>query len=187
MVLTLHLLIRSSKLRFARSREDDFRHKIWTITATRETIDNVPFSGRGAKMRPPQIVPLSRQAIDILKQIQEISGHLELVFPGDHNPYKPMSENTTNRARRLMGYDVKTDVCGHGLRAMACCALMESALWSRDTVERQLSHQERNSVRAAYVHRPTRMYMMQWWSDYLDVSREGYVTPYIYVRQQKRG
>ena len=188
-VLTLHLFIRSSELRLARWNEIDFRHKIWTIPATRETIEKVRFSGRGAKMRTPHIVPLSRQAIAILKQIHEISGHLELVFPGDHNPYKPMSENTVNRALRLMGYDTKTDVCGHGFRAMACSALVESELWSRDAVERQMSHQERNSVRAAYIHRAehldARKAMMQWWSDYLDVSREGYVAPYIYARQHK--
>ncbi|CAD5753448.1 phage integrase [Escherichia coli] len=188
-VLTLHLFIRSSELRFARWSEIDFRHKIWTIPATREAIDKVRFSGRGAKMRTPHIVPLSRQAIALLKQIQELSGHLDLVFPGDHNPYKPMSENTTNRALRLMGYDTKTEICGHGLRAMACSALVESDLWSRDTVERQMSHQERNSVRAAYVHKAehleARKAMMQWWSDYLDVCREGYVAPYIYARQHK--
>ncbi|EBU3152567.1 DUF4102 domain-containing protein [Salmonella enterica] len=188
-VLTLHLFIRSSELRFARWSEIDFRHKIWTIPATRKAIDKVRFSGRGAKMRTPHIVPLSRQAIAILKQIQEISGHLDLVFPGDHNPYKPMSENTVNRALRLMGYDTKADVCGHGFRAMACSALVESELWSRDAVERQMSHQERNSVRAAYIHRAehldTRKAMMQWWSDYLDSSREGYVAPYIYARQHK--
>ncbi|HDW3138300.1 TPA: integrase arm-type DNA-binding domain-containing protein [Escherichia fergusonii] len=188
-VLTLHLFIRSSELRFARWGEIDFRNKIWTIPATREAIEKVRFSGRGAKMRTPHIVPLSRQAIVILKQIQEISGHLELVFPGDHNPYKPMSENTVNRALRLMGYDTKTDVCGHGFRAMACSALVESELWSRDAVERQMSHQERNSVRAAYIHRAehldARTAMMQWWSDYLDVSREGYVAPYIYARRHK--
>ncbi|EMA7952139.1 integrase arm-type DNA-binding domain-containing protein [Salmonella enterica] len=188
-VLTLHLFIRSSELRFARWSEIDFRHKIWTIPATRETIEKVRFSGRGAKMRTPHIVPLSWQSIAILKQIQEISGHLELVFPGDHNPYKPMSENTINRALRLMGYDTKADVCGHGFRAMACSALVESELWSRDSVERQMSHQERNSVRAAYIHRAehldARKAMMQWWSDYLDVSREGYVAPYIYARRHK--
>lgn len=188
-VLTLHLFIRSSELRFARWSEIDFRHKIWTIPATREAIEKVRFSGRGAKMRTPHIVPLSRQAIAILKQIHEISGHLELVFPGDHNPYKPMSENTTNRALRLMGYDTKTDVCGHGFRAMACSALVESELWSRDAIERQMSHQERNSVRAAYIHRAehldARKAMMQWWSDYLDESREGYVAPYIYARRHK--
>ncbi|EBX6014777.1 DUF4102 domain-containing protein [Salmonella enterica subsp. enterica serovar Dortmund] len=188
-VLTLHLFIRSSELRFARWSEIDFRNKIWTIPATRKAIDKVRFSGRGAKMRTPHIVPLSRQAIAILKQIQEISGHLELIFPGDHDPYKPMSENTTNRALRLMGYNTKTDVCGHGFRTMACTALVESQLWSRDAVERQMSHQERNSVRAAYVHKAehleARKIMMQWWSDYLDVCREGYVAPYIYARQHK--
>ncbi|EKB5403218.1 integrase arm-type DNA-binding domain-containing protein [Salmonella enterica] len=186
-VLTLHLFIRSSELRFARWSEIDFRHKIWTIPATREAIDKVRFSGRGAKMRTPHIVPLSRQAITILKQIKEISGHLELVFPGDHNPYKPMSENTINRALRLMGYDTKTDVCGHGFRAMACSALVESELWSRDAVERQMSHQERNSVRAAYIHKAehldARKAMMQWWSDYLDMSREEYIPPWIYARE----
>ncbi len=65
--LTLHLFIRSSELRFARWSEIDFRHKIWTIPATREAIDKVQFSGRGAKMRTPHIVPLSCQAIAILK------------------------------------------------------------------------------------------------------------------------
>ncbi|EFA6625042.1 integrase arm-type DNA-binding domain-containing protein [Escherichia albertii] len=188
-VLTLHLFIRSSELRFARWSEIDFRNKIWTIPATREAIDKVRFSGRGAKMRTPHIVPLSRQAIAILKQIQDISGHLDLVFPGDHNPYRPMSENTTNRALRLMGYDTKTDVCGHGFRTMACTALVESELWSEDTVERQMSHQERNGVRAAYVHKAqhleARKMMMQWWSDYLDANREEYVAPYIYARQHK--
>ncbi|GLR10938.1 hypothetical protein GCM10007905_36580 [Mixta theicola] len=187
--LTLHLFIRSSEQRFARWNEIDFRHKVWIIPATREAIDNVRYSGRGAKMRTPHIVPLSHQAIAILKQIKEISGHLDLVFPGDHNPYKPMSENTVNRALRLMGYCTKTDVCGHGFRAMACSALVESELWSKDAVEWQMSHQERNSVRAAYIHRAehpdARKAMMQWWSDYLDTSREGYVASYIYARQHR--
>lgn len=140
-MLTLHLFIRSSELRFARWNEIDFRNRIWTIPATRETITGVRYSGRGAKMRTPHIVPLSRQAICILKQIKEISGHLEIVFPGDHSPYKPMCENTVNKALQLMGYDTKVDVCGHGFRAMACSALMESGLWLQDAVERQMSHQ----------------------------------------------
>ncbi|KUQ38055.1 phage integrase central domain-containing protein, partial [Enterobacter hormaechei] len=151
-LLTLHLFIRSSELRFARWSEIDFRNRTWTIPATREAIAGVRYSGRGAKMRTAHIVPLSEQAIAILKRIKDISGDGELVFPGDHNPYKPMCENTVNKALRLMGYDTKHDICGHGLRAMACSALMESGLWSQDAVERQMSHQERNSVRAAYIH-----------------------------------
>lgn len=182
--LTLHLFIRSSELRFARWSEIDFRNRIWTIPATREAIPDVRYSGRGAKMRTPHIVPLSHQAITLLKQIREISGHQVLIFPGDHNPYKPMCENTVNKALRLMGYDTKDEICGHGFRAMACSALMESGLWSQDAVERQMSHQERNSVRAAYTHKAeyldARKAMMQWWSDYLDMNREGYVASYVY-------
>lgn len=187
-VLTLHLFIRSSELRFARWSEIDFRHKIWTIPPPARPSTKFGFRGVAQKC-VLRISYRSPAAIALLKQIQELSGHLDLVFPGDHNPYKPMSENTTNRALRLMGYDTKTEICGHGLRAMACSATVESDLWSRDTVERQMSHRERNSVRAAYVHKAehleARKAMMQWWSDYLDVCREGYVAPYIYARQHK--
>lgn len=77
--LTLHVFIRSSELRFARWTEISFRNKIWTIPATREPIPEVRYSDRGAKMRTPHIVPRSQQAIDILKQIREISGDQELL------------------------------------------------------------------------------------------------------------
>lgn len=185
-LLTLHLFIRSSELRFARWDEIDFRNNIWTLPATREILPGVRYSGRGAKMRTPHIVPLSRQAIDILIQIKDISGHQKLVFPGDHNPYKPMCENTVNKALRLMGYDTKSEICGHGFRAMACSALMETGLWSQDAVERQMSHQERNSVRLAYIHKAEHLHarqtMMQWWSDYLDMCQREYIPPYIWSR-----
>ncbi|STT55314.1 integrase [Klebsiella pneumoniae] len=149
----LHVFIRSSELRFARWSEIDFTNRVWTIPATREPIIGVRYSGRGAKMRMPHIVPLSEQSIAILKQIKDITGNNELIFPGDHNPYKPMCENTVNKALRVMGYDTKKDICGHGFRAMACSALMESGLWAKDAVERQMSHQERNTVRMAYIHK----------------------------------
>lgn len=181
-LLTLHLFIRSSELRFARWSEIDFINRIWTIPATREAIVGVRYSGRGAKMRTAHIVPLSQQAIAILKRIKEISGAYELVFPGDHNPYRPMCENAVNKALRLMGFDTKQDICGHGFRAMACSALMESGLWSQDAVERQMSHQERNTVRLAYIHKAeyleARKAMMQWWSDYIDTCRVAYVPPF---------
>lgn len=188
-LLTLHLFIRSSELRFARWSEIDFRNRTWTIPATREAIAGVRYSGRGAKMRTAHIVPLSEQAIAILKRIKDISGDGELVFPGDHNPYKPMCENTVNKALRLMGYDTKQDICGHGFRAMACSALMESGLWSQDAVERQMSHQERNSVRAAYIHKAeyldARKAMMQWWSDYLAMNRKVFISPYLFEKKLK--
>ncbi|ENG4143140.1 tyrosine-type recombinase/integrase [Escherichia coli] len=181
-LLMLHVFIRSSELRFARWSEIDFTNRVWTIPATREPIIGVRYSGRGAKMRMPHIVPLSEQSIAILKQIKDITGNNELIFPGDHNPYKPMSENTVNKALRVMGYDTKKDICGHGFRAMACSALMESGLWAKDAVERQMSHQERNTVRMAYIHKAehleARKTMMQWWSDYLEACRESYAPPY---------
>ena len=181
-LLMLHVFIRSSELRFARWSEIDFTNRVWTIPATREPIIGVRYSGRGAKMRMPHIVPLSEQSIAILKQIKDITGNNELIFPGDHNPYKPMCENTVNKTLRVMGYDTKKDICGHGFRAMACSALMESGLWAKDAVERQMSHQERNTVRMAYIHKAehleARKAMMQWWSDYLEACRESYAPPY---------
>lgn len=181
-LLMLHVFIRSSELRFARWSEIDFTNRVWTIPATREPIIGVRYSGRGAKMRMPHIVPLSEQSIAILKQIKDITGNNELIFPGDHNPYKPMCENTVNKALRVMGYDTKKDICGHGFRAMACSALMESGLWAKDAVERQMSHQEHNTVRMAYIHKAehleARKAMMQWWSDYLEACRESYAPPY---------
>lgn len=180
--LSLLIFIRSSELRFARWLEIDFDKKIWTIPAEREEIDGVPHSQRGSKMRTPHLIPLSDQAIEILKQIHEISGMYELVFIGDHSARKPMSENTINKALRSIGYDTKTELCGHGFRTMACSALVESNLWSRDAVERQMSHQERNGVRAAYIHKAQhiieRTKMVQWWADYLDSIRTEYVMPY---------
>ena len=166
--LTLLIIIRSSELRFARWSEIDFKKAMWTIPPERKPIEGVKYSHRGSKMRTEHLVPLSTQAVNILKQIHTISGEHELIFTGDHNPWKPMSENTINKSLRVMGYDTQAEVCGHGFRTMACSSLIESGLWSRDAVERQMSHMERNSVRAAYIHKAEhldeRRLMLQWWA-----------------------
>nr|WP_278977753.1 integrase arm-type DNA-binding domain-containing protein [Providencia alcalifaciens] len=184
--LTLLVFIRSSELRFARWDEIDFENAMWTIPAERESIEGVKHSHRGSKMRTTHLVPLSQQAIEILKQIYQFSGNHELIFIGDHNPRKPMSENTVNNALRVMDYDTKTEVCGHGFRTMACSSLIESGLWSKDAVERQMSHQERNSVRAAYIHKAEhieeRRLMVQWWADYLDANREQEISPFSFAK-----
>ncbi|MEX9582838.1 tyrosine-type recombinase/integrase [Providencia rettgeri] len=184
--LTLLVFIRSSELRFARWDEIDFDNAMWTIPAEREAIEGVKHSHRGSKMRTTHLVPLSQQAIEILKQIYQFSGNHDLIFIGDHNPRKPMSENTVNNALRVMGYDTKTEVCGHGFRTMACSSLIESGLWSKDAVERQMSHQERNSVRAAYIHKAEhieeRRLMVQWWADYLDANREKVISPFSFAK-----
>lgn len=181
-LLSLHTFVRSSELRHARWAEINFETAMWTIPAKREKIDGVKHSERGAKMGTIHYVPLSNEAINILKTIKEISGKYELIFPGDSNPYKPMSENTVNKSLRNMGYDTQVDICLHGFRAMACSALTESGLWSRDAVERQMSHIERNEVRAAYTHLAQHMHerrkMMQWWSNYISRNSEGFISPH---------
>lgn len=184
--LTLLIFIRSSELRFARWSEVDFDTAMWTIPGEREPLEGVKHSHRGSKMRTPHLVPLSRQALMILEKIKSMSGNRELIFVGDYDPRKPMSENTVNKALRVMGYDTKVEVCGHDFRTMACSSLIESGLWSKDAVERQMSHQERNSVRAAYIykaeHLGERRLMAQWWADYLDVNREKGVSPFDFAK-----
>lgn len=184
--LTLLVFIRSSELRFARWTEIDFETSMWTIPAQREAIEGVKHSQRGSKMRTIHLVPLSRQALHILEQIKTFSDDHELIFIGDHNPRKPMSENTVNKSLRVMGYDTQVEVCGHGFRTMACSSLIESGLWSRDAVERQMSHMELNSVRAAYIHKAghldERKLMLQWWADFLDANRKSVITPFDYAK-----
>lgn len=184
--LTLLVFIRSSELRFARWSEIDFETSMWTIPAEREAIEGIKHSQRGSKMHTPHLVPLSRQALAILKQVHKLSGDRDFVFIGDHDHRKPMSENTVNKALRVMGYDTKIEVCGHGFRTMACSSLIESGLWSRDAVERQMSHMERNSVRAAYIHKAEhldeRRLMLQWWADFLDANREKAVSPFDFAK-----
>ncbi|ELM1620845.1 tyrosine-type recombinase/integrase [Salmonella enterica] len=187
--LSLLFFVRSSELRFARWSEIDWQQKLWIIPEEREQLENVRFSHRGTKMKTQHIVPLSEQAITILKQTEALSGHLTFIFPGEYDQDKCMSDNTVNKALRVMGYDTKKEVCGHGFRAMACSALSESGLWSKEAIEKQMSHQERNSVRAAYIHKAEyleeRISMMQWWADYLDANMDLYVSPYQYAGNQK--
>lgn len=111
--------MRSSELRFIRWSEIDWQQKLWVILEEREQIENVRFSYWGSKMKIQHIVSLSDQAIAILKQIEALSGHLTFIFPGEYKQDECMSDNTVNKALRLMGYDTKKDVCGHGFRAMA--------------------------------------------------------------------
>ncbi|EDZ3531508.1 DUF4102 domain-containing protein [Salmonella enterica subsp. arizonae] len=188
--LSLLFFVRSSELRFARWSEIDWQQKLWIIPEEREQVENVRFSHRGTKMKTQHIVPLSDQAVAILKQIEALSGHLAFIFPGEYDQDKCMSDNTINKALRVMGYDTKKEICGHGFLAMACSALSESGLWSKEAIEKQMSHQERNSVRAAYIHMAEyleeRIAMMQWWADYIDANDSGYISPYQFASRLKK-
>ena len=181
LLITLHTFVRSSELRFARWDEIDFTNKVWIIPESREAIEGVRFADRGAKMMTAHIVPLSEQVITLLTELKEITGSYDLIFT--YNGIKPISENAINEALRKVGYDTKTEICGHGFRSLACSALIESGLFSEDAIERQMSHLERNNVRAAYIHKAKhleeRINIMQWWSNYIIYNKEhGYIAPY---------
>lgn len=178
--LSVLLFVRASELRLARWDEIDLDTALWTIPPARQLIDGVKYSERGAKMREAHKVPLSEQAVALFREAYEMTGTGSIVFTGDHDKRKPMSEAVINMALRRMGYDTKTEVTAHGFRAMACSALNESGLFSVDAVERQMSHKERG-VRGAYVHKADymqeRRLMMQWWANYLEANKKAHITP----------
>lgn len=153
-----HVFTRPGELRLAEWREFDVEKKVWTIPAEK------------TKMRRPHRVPLSRQALSILEELQTISGGGVPLFPSLRSVSRPISDNTLNAALRRLGYD-KTQMTAHGFRAMASTLLNESRKWHPDAIERQLAHVENNDARRAYLrgeHWEERVRMMQAWSDYLD-------------------
>ncbi len=148
--------VRSGELRAAEWSEIDWDKKEWRIPAER------------MKMKEQHIVPLSSQAIAVLRELQKHSGNWPFLFPNHHNPATFMSENTMLFALYRMGYHSRAT--GHGFRSTASTILNEHG-FRADVIERQLAHNERNGVRAAYNHAqylPERREMMQWWADHLD-------------------
>lgn len=148
--------VRTIELRGAQWPEFDWDKAEWRIPPER------------MKMGELHIVPLSRQAIAVLQELEKLAGHSQYVFPNDHNPTTFMSENTLLYALYRMGYHSRAT--GHGFRSTASTILNEHG-FRPDVIERQLAHGERNKVRAAYNHAqylPERREMMQWWADYLD-------------------
>ncbi len=161
LMLSFHSMLRPVELRTAEWCEIDLERKEWRIPAAK------------MKKRVDHIVPLSRQVIEIFKQLQPITGRGRFVFPNVRTANSPMSENAISGALKRLGFgDTMT---AHGFRSMASTRLNESNLFSIDVIERQLAHNDKNAVRAAYnraQYLPERIKMMQWWSDYLDGLRE---------------
>jgi integrase len=130
------------------------------------------------KMKVEHLVPLSTQTIELLAKLKVINGSNNLLFPSTTNRYKPMSNNTMRKAIFTLGYDGKTasksKAVPHGFRATASSILNEEG-FNPDAIERQLAHQERNGVRAAYTHHARymdeRIKMMQWWANFLDKQK----------------
>ncbi len=184
---TLHVFARSSEIRFARWTEFNFKNAIWTIPAVREFVKGQRFSDRGAKMKTEHLIPLSPKVLSILNEIKIYSGMTNNVFPKNGDPQGFICDKVVNDTLRRIGYDTEKDVCGHGFRGMACSALVQSTLFQKEAVEKQMSHQERDQVRLAYTHQAEymeeRKAMLNWWSDYLEANQESYISPYDFSQQ----
>lgn len=163
MRFTSHVFQRPGEVRQAEWSEMDFHQAVWTIPAAR------------MEQRQAHRVPLSLQALAILREAQALSGNDRFIFPKLGSPLKPMCENAINGALRRMGYG-PDNMTAHGFRSTASSLLNESGKWSADAIERALSHADANQVRAAYhrgAHWPERVEMAQWWCDHLDTLRKG--------------
>jgi integrase len=162
--LSALLFVRPGELRQARWKELDFEKAVWIVPAAT------------MKMKRPHRVPLARQAIAILRELQDLTGRSEFVFPAVDSFRRCMSNNTLNAALRRLGYS-KEQVSVSGFRATASTLLNEMGRWNPDAIERQLAHMEENDVRRAYMHAAEfwneRVEMMQVWADYLDQLRHG--------------
>ena len=129
-----------------------------------------------SKTKTDHIVPLSKQAIKILKDIHPLSGHGEFVFQGGHDPKKAMSEAAINAALKRMGYNTQTQITGHGFRAMARTILHERLNIDPHIIEHQLAHAVPDNLGGAYNRTKflaQRKTMMQQWADYLAELKAG--------------
>jgi integrase len=158
--------VRTSELIGARWEEFDLDGGRWDIPASR------------MKMKTPHVVPLSTQAVTLLRSLHTLTGHSPLLFPGERDHQKSMSNNTILGALDRMGYAGR--MTGHGFRGIASTLLHEQG-WPHEHIELQLAHQERNQVSASYNHAmylQPRAQMMQAWSNYLDGCVAGNVVPF---------
>lgn len=151
------VFVRPSELRKAKWADIDWEASEWRYFVT--------------KTKTEHIVPLSKQAVMLLETIKPFSCAGQYVFRGGHNPDKPMSEAAINAALRRMGYDTKTQITGHGFRAMARTILHERLSIEPAIIEHQLAHKVPDSLGEAYNRTKflnQRKIMMQQWADYLD-------------------
>jgi len=156
------VFVRPSELRKAKWADIDLEAGEWRYLVSKTKTDH--------------LVPLSNQAIEILRELQPLSGHGEFVFMGGHNPQMPMSEAAINAALKRMGYDTKTQITGHGFRAMARTILHERLEIDPHIIEHQLAHNVPDALGVAYNRTKfikQRKEMMQKWADYLDELKAG--------------
>lgn len=158
-----HMFPRPGELRLAEWKEFDFETAVWTIPAEK------------MKMRRAHKVPLTEQVLDLLAELEPISGDSKYLFPSVRSADRPITDSTLNAALRRLGFG-KEEVSAHGFRATASTLLNEMGKWHPDAIERQLAHVESNDVRRAYArgtHWDERVKMMRHWSNYLDALQSG--------------
>jgi integrase len=157
--------VRPGELRNAEWSEIDLDEAVWSIPPHK------------MKMKQAHIVPLCRQAVEILTELKEVTGESRYVFPSGRSFARQMSNNAINAALRRMGYNTDT-MTGHGFRAMARTILDEVLFIRPDYIEHQLAHAVRDPNGRAYnrtSHLKERRKMMQKWADYLDGLKAGAV------------
>lgn len=158
------LFVRPGELRMMEWKELDLDGALWTIPAGK------------MKKRRDHLVPLSAQALAIIAEMAPFSGHAQHVFQGARDHKRPMSQAAINAALQRMGYDTRTEITGHGFRAMARTILHETLGFPVEVIEHQLAHRVPDALGAAYNRTkflPQRRTMMQRWADHLDELRAG--------------
>jgi integrase len=158
-------------------RPGELRHAEWAEIDLEAAEWNIP--GAKMKMGEPHLVPLSRQAVTILKSLHPLTGHAKYVFPCHRSPLRCMSENSVNAGLRRLGFE-KSEITGHGFRAMARTILDEVLQVRPDFIEHQLAHAVRDPNGRAYnrtAHLAERRNMMQVWADYLEGLKAGARVP----------
>jgi len=167
-----HLAARPGNIRVAEWKEIDFEKSLWVISGEKMKI-KVKYKGKDALQ--PHIIPLSKQVMKIVKELQVLTGDSPYLFPSVLSKKRAMSDNTLSTAMKRLGYQGKMNP--HSFRAMFSTILhskIEEHGFHSDVIERQLAHKESNKVKAAYNHSEylvQRRDLMQWWSDYLDALR----------------
>ena len=157
--LLLLLFCRPSELRRAEWAEFDLVDGLWRVPAHR------------MKTREPHVIPLSDQAVDLLRRLQQLTGNYQFLFPNQRRPKDHMADGTLNRALARMNYQGRFSA--HGFRATASTILNEMG-YRPDVIERQLAHQDRNLVRRSYnqaIYLDERRQMLQNWADFIDTLR----------------
>lgn len=170
--LTVQCALKLAPLVFTRPNE--LRKMMWAHVDLEAGLWSIP--GEMMKMREPHLVPLSTQALAILREIEPLSGDGDYVFQGGRDPRRPMSEAAINAALQRLGIDTKTELTGHGFRAMARTLLHERLGFEPEVIEQQLAHKTAGPLGAAYARAKfidRRTVMMQSWADYLDKLKAG--------------